>query len=320
MTETTRKIILDVDPGIEEVLPMCMALYEPRFNVLGITACGGHVSSQRALHTIQQIIGAIDPPRLPRLGVGADLAIRPMPTSERGFWSSSGLENLDVQVADYFTTHPAEKILSDLIRSNPNEITLITLGPLTNVARAFTRDKGLASLVHRMIIVGGTVLEPGNATVSAEYNFYRDPQAARTIFQCPVAKTLVPLDITRKVLLDYDFLKHLPSDHTRLGSFLRKIIPQSFHLHRQYLGIEGMHAPGVVALMALLQPGLFSGKMMAGDIETDGELTRGMTVFDRRRVMRWTPNIDVLTTVDAAEILYSIYTFLDKLREPWTTS
>ncbi|MDO4583001.1 MAG: nucleoside hydrolase [Planctomycetia bacterium] len=314
MAPLKRKVILDIDPGIGDILPLCLALFEPRFHVLGITVCGGHVSPQTALHTIQLILDSLDAGLLPRLGVGHELEPCLFPTA-RNFWSNTGLDHLDLPAADYFAPHCAEKIISDLVRSHPNEITVVALGPLTNIARAFTREKDLATLVHRLIIVGGTVHEPGNATAAAEYNFYRDPASARHIFRCPVAKTLVPLDITQKLLLDYGILNHIPSKHTKVGEFLQNILPQAFYLHRQYLGMEGIHVPGIVALMALLYPELFESRMLAGDVETEGEITRGMTVFDRRNLAQWNQNIDVLMDVNVPETLEKIEITLEFLQQ-----
>ncbi|MDO4569373.1 MAG: nucleoside hydrolase [Planctomycetia bacterium] len=307
-----RKIILDVDPGIADILALYFALYNAEIDLLGLTVCGGHSAPQAALRTVQAIIESLDPPRLPRLGVGSELSPTPQPT-HRNFWNAQGMSALHMPTADYFSVHPAEKIISDIIRSHPNEVTIVALGPLTNIARAFAREKDLCTLTHRLIIVGGSILEPGNATPVAEFNFYRDAHAARQIFRCRAAKTLIPLDVTNKILIDYDVVKILPPEGTRLGDFLRDVIPHSLYLHRQYLGIEGMLVPGVVGLLSLLRPEMFLSKMLPGDVETDGELTRGMSVFDRRILPKWNANIDVATDIFASNIREEILKFLKSL-------
>lgn len=293
-----RKIILDIDPGIDDVLSLCLALFDPRLEVLGVTTCGGSIPAQAALRMVQAVIEYLDPPRLPRLGMGTELH-ETGGLEKRSFWNTFILDELNFRVAELFSTHSAEKIIADLIRTYPHQVTILACGPLTNIARAFAKESDLCTLTHRLVIVGGAITEPGNVTPVAEFNFYQDPHAARQVFRCRAAKTLVPLDVTNRIVLDYDVLDALPPASTRVGDFLRKVIPQSLYSYRQYFGLEGMYVQDAVGVLTLTNPGLFQCKMMAGDVECSGELTRGMTVFDRRHTATWTQKLDVVTDVDA---------------------
>lgn len=287
-----KKVILDVDPGIDDAMALCMALFDPRLEILAVTAVGGNVSPQVASRNVQTVVEQVDPPRWPRLGV-ASSAEHGLPVDGRHLHGIDGLGGVHLQVAELRTRHPAEKIICDEVRANPEEVTIVALGPLTNIARAFQRDPELPSLVGRLVLSGGTVAGPGNVTPAAEFNFYCDPQSARSVIRSRCTKTLVPLDITNRIVMSYDLLNQLPPETSKVGSLLRQILPPAFCAYRQQFGLEGIHAHDSIALMAVLNPGLFSTREMAGDVETQGDLTMGATVFDRRRVPAWRHNIEV---------------------------
>lgn len=297
-----RKVILDVDPGIDDAMALCMALFDPRLEVLAVTAVGGNVSPQVASRNVQVVIEQVDPPRWPRLGV-ASHAEHGLPVDGRHLHGIDGLGGVHLDVAELRTRHPSEKIICDEVRANPEEVTIVALGPLTNIARAFQRDPELPSLVGRLILCGGTVSGPGNVTPAAEFNFYCDPQSARSVVRSRCTKTLVPLDITNRIVMSYDLLNQLPPETTKVGRLLRQILPPAFRAYRQQFGLEGIHAHDSVALMAVLNPGLFTTQEMAGDVETRGDLTMGATVFDRRRVPAWRHNMEVVTDMQKDAVI-----------------
>jgi len=137
---------------------------------------------------------------------------------------------------------------------------------------------------------------------------YADPEAARAVLLSPATKTLVPLDVSRRVVLTFEHLNRFPAaDRSRVGDFLHRLIPYAFRAHHQYLGVEGFPLHEVVALASITRPSLFRSEMMALNIETEGELTRGMTVFDRRRIPQWQRNIEVITDVDVQGVLDYVF-------------
>jgi len=300
-----RKVILDVDPGLDDAMALCMALFDPRLEVVAVTATGGNVSPFQATRNVQAIIEQLDPPRWPRVGA-ASPPDHPSPVDGRHLHGIDGLGGADFQVAELRTPHPSEKIICDAVRVAPEAVTIVALGPLTNIARAFQRDPQLPSLVGQLVMMGGAVSGPGNITPAAEFNIYCDPQAARSVFRAPVTKTLIPLDVTNQIVLTYDLFNRLPDESTRVGGFLRKILPPAFRAYRQQFGLEGIRVHDSVALTAALLPTLFTTEEMAGDVEVAGELTVGATVFDRRRVPAWRPNMDVAVDMDAEGVIRHI--------------
>lgn len=300
-----KKVILDVDPGIDDAMAMAMALFDPGLEVVAVTAVGGNVPPQQATRNVQAIIEQLDPPRLPRVGA-ASAPDHGLPVDSRHLYGVDGLGDVGLQVAELRTQHPSEKIICDEVRAAPEAVTIVALGPLTNIARAFQRDPQLPYMVGRIVMMGGTVAGPGNITPAAEFNVYCDPESARTVFRSPSTKTLIPLDVTNRVVLTFDFLNQLPDETTRVGRLLRRIIPPAFRAFRQESGIEGIHAHDSVALLAVTHPELFVTQEMAGDVETKGDLTLGATVFDRRRIPAWRYNMEVAVDLDVARLTEQI--------------
>jgi len=296
-----RKIILDADPGIDDALALTIALFDPRVEVVAVTAVGGSVSSEQAVRNVQTIIEALDPPRWPRVGAPT-VPDRPLPADNSHIYGADGLGNNDFAVSELHHVHPATKVIADELRSAPEEVTIVCLGPLTNVAGAMRRDPALAAQIGQLVIMGGS-LDGGNVTQAAEFNIYCDPGAARDVLRQPTTMTLIPLDVTRQVVMTFGDLDRLPADSSRAGRFLRRILPFSFRTHRQEYGLEGMYLHDTVALVAALHPELFAAERMAADVETQGELTTGATVFDRRPVPQWRHNVYVATKVDAAGVM-----------------
>jgi inosine-uridine nucleoside N-ribohydrolase len=293
-----RKVILDVDPGIDDALAVALALFDPELEVVAVTATGGNVSPQQATVNVQTIVEQLDPPRLPRLGAAP--LDHPLTEDRRQLHGADGLGGASFLCAELHNAHPAEKVLCDEVRAAPEQITIIATGPLTNIARAKQRDPAFVNSVGRLIVVGGTVTGPGNVTAAAEFNIYCDPPSARAVLRSRMTKTIVPLEVTTQLVLTFDWLDQLPPESTRVGKFLRKIFPYAFRAHRQALGLEGIFAEAVMGLAAVAHPELFETREMEVDVETQGDVTAGATVFDRRQGVAWRANAEVAVGVDLA--------------------
>lgn len=298
----TKKILLDVDPGIDDAVALSMALFDPQLEVVAVTAVGGNVPPDQATRNVQALIEQLDPPRWPRIGRAAEPDMG-LPTRDVQLHGSDGLGNANFQVSELQHRHPAEKVIHEEVRAAPGEVTIVALGPLTNIARAFARDPALPELVGQIVMMGGTLDGVGNITPAADFNIYCDPEAARAVFQSRAAtKTLIPIDLTRQVTFGYDLLDRLPPNSTRVGRLLTKILPHLYRAYRQELGYESICLNDAVALVSALHPELFALELAAADVELSGELTRGATIFDRRRQRQWRTNLAVATKVDTAAV------------------
>jgi inosine-uridine nucleoside N-ribohydrolase len=306
-----RKVILDVDPGIDDAMALCLALSHPELEVVAVTAVGGNVSPTQATRNVQAIIERLDPPRWPRLGAASEPDNR-LAVDRRGLYGADGLGGTGFVVAERQHLLPSEKVICDQVRDAPHSVTIVALGPLTNIARAFIRDPDLPTLVNRIVIMGGTVSGPGNITPAAEFNMFCDPIAAQVVFRSPSTKTLIPLDVTNRIELSYDLFNKLPGESTKVGQLLRQLLPAAFRGYRQQFGLEGIHVHDTVTLLAVLYPDLFTMKSMAGDVETQGELTVGATIFDRRRVPAWRHNMEVALDMQKDAVVEAILRALNR--------
>lgn len=296
-----RKVIIDCDPGIDDAVALTLALFDPRLEVVAVSAVAGNVPAERATLNVQAIIERLDPPRYPRLG--AATAAEDIPYIDcRHLHGPDGLGGIGLAVSQLARQHPAEKLISDEIRAAAGEVTVICLGPLTNIARALQREPDLVNHIGRLIIRGGSVKGVGNATPCAEFNIYADPVSARAVFRSPTTKTLIPLDVTDQVVWTLDLLEKLPPEQTRAGKLLRSTIPYLFRTHRQHLGLESIRLPDTVAIVAALHPELFKTEELVADVETAGEITTGATIFDRRPNCPHHAGIEVALEIDAAAV------------------
>lgn len=295
-----RKIILDVDPGIDDAVALCLALEDPSLEVLAVTATGGAVSPEQSTINVQAIVEQLDPSRWPRLGSAPSEQI--LRADGRHLFGADGLCGAHFAVAKRHHQHSSVKVICDEVRAAPGDVTIVATGPLTNIALALQQQPDLATLIGHLIMIGGTIGGPGNVTAAAEFNIYCDADAARTVFHSQVTKTLIPIDLTSRVMLSFDLLEKLPDGDSRRGELLRQILPGAFRAYRQQLGVEGIHLHDAVAVVAALEPELFTTEQMYGDVETEGSLTYGATVFDRRRHPESRPNMDVAIDMDTAAV------------------
>ena len=292
-----RKILLDVDPGIADAVALCLALADPRLEVVAVTATGGIVSPDQATRNVQALVEQLDPVRWPRLGAAdPDQMLR---TDGHELCGRDGFCGADMRVAELHHQHPSVKVIADEIRAAPGDLTIIAGGPLTNLAAVLQFDPDLAMQIRHLIIVGGTYQGPGDVTAAAEFNIFCDAQAAQFVFQMPLTKSLLPLDVSQSTVLDFDYLHRLPDESSRTGRVLQSIMPAAYRAYRQKLGVEGIFLPEAIAVVATLHPELITTVRSSCEIEVTGQLTYGAAVFDRRGNSPTQPNVDVVVDIDS---------------------
>ena len=294
-----RRIILDCDPGIDDSVALSMALFHRSLDIVAITAVEGNVPAEMATRNVQTVIEQLDPPRLPRFGA-ATPNDNPDYRDACFIHGRDGLGEAGFVTADHHQRHLSEKIICDEVRAAPGEISIVCLGPLTNVARAMQREPQFIENVAEIIMMGGSFNGIGNITQTAEFNIYCDPESAREVFQAPVKKILIPLDITSQVQFALNFIDMLPDETNSVGAFLRQVVPYLFRSYHQQLGLESVQIHDAIALLQLLEPELFELEAWAVDVEVKGELTRGMTVFEKRRSRNPAHNLEVARVVDVS--------------------
>ena len=307
-----KKIILDVDPGVVDAMVLCLAAFDPTVEIVALTSVGGNVPADVAAKNLQALVEFLDPPRLPRLGTGSP-PDDPIPFDYQHIHGTDGLGGgSPLPVVERRSPHPAEKILCDAIRNDPENIIIICLGPLTNIARAVARDPELPNMIRHIYIAGGALGGQGNATPCAEFNIYADVEAAETVFRLPCTKTLVPLDVTNSFLLTLQHLELFPGGETKLGKLLHEMIPPALWSYHRCYGVAGLPIHDLVTYMVAVHPAWATTNELPVQIETMGDLTRGMTVADQRPVPEFSPNIEVVTKIKVKSMMQEILQGLER--------
>ena len=296
----TRKIIIDTDPGQDDAVAILLALASPELEVVGITAVAGNVPlalTQKNARIVCDLAGRTDMP----VFAGCDAPIeRPLVTAEH-VHGKTGLDGPELWEPEtpLQAQHGVDFIIETLRREPAGSVTLTPLGPLTNIATAFTKAPDIIEKVAEIVLMGGAYFEVGNSTPAAEFNIYVDPEAADIVFRSGVKITQMPLDVTHKALVTPPRLAAFAALGNRTGTFTAEMLDFFERFDVEKYGSEGgpLHDPTTIAW--LLKPELFSGRFINVEIETGSELTRGMSVADWWGVTDRAPNVTFIGDVDA---------------------
>src|SRR5215471_874535 len=224
-----RPVAIDTDPGIDDALALMLAMRSPELRVELITTVAGNVSVQMATANVRRMLAVLGPPVWPVVAQGAARPLRRPLHTARTFHGGDGLGGVTaLRHADgspYYPTpeqpiarRQAVQHLLQLVQHYGPDLTVIALGPLTNVARAVQLSPATMRQLGSLVIMGGAIGVPGNASPVAEFNIFVDPHAADVVFRAGLPITLVPLDVTTQVRLTRAFLRHAHQDSdTGLG-------------------------------------------------------------------------------------------------------
>lgn len=294
-----RKVVLIADPGIDTAFAIALALHDPSLDVLGLIPTAGNIPYQQANSNIQILIDQLDPARWPKTASA-------LPTvydiDGMELHGPNGLGGVAFPSSSRHQLLPADKAIVELVRQHPSEVTIVVLGPATTLAHALLRDPELPGLIQHVVFVGGAYRDPGNAGPLAEFHVYLDPEAARLVIRAGMSLTLIPLDVTRQLILSPSELLNLPNPESKTCQFLRKIVPFGIRASTNLYGIEGLHLKDVLGIAAVALTGSVSTEPKAVDVETRGELTRGMTVIDDRRLPTVVQNAQLAVGAAIGEI------------------
>jgi len=295
-----RPVIIDTDPGIDDAIALLLALRCPELDLRGVTAVAGNVSVERAAANAARVLalGGIPSGGLPLYaGMRGPLA-RVARVDDEAIHGRDGLGEAGITPVEWpLPTRHAVDWMEEQVRRAPGELTIIAIGPCTNVASLLQR-LGNPALVAEIIIMGGSATLPGNSTPTAEFNFWADPEAARVVLQSGAKVRLVGLNVTRKALLyaaDADRLDGGGAECRAVAAMSRHYIEK--YSKRQSVQACAMHDPLAVAVAAV--PDLVRWEPYHVDVECTGELTRGMCVVDLNKKLGRKTNALVAMDVDA---------------------
>lgn len=312
-----KKIILDTDPGTDDAMALMLALNSPELDVRAVTVVPGNVVAAQGLDNALRMVSLAKRCDIPVAAGAQHPLFQKLITAE--FWhGQNGLANVELppskcKVDGRF----GPDLIIQLVHASPHEITLVPVGPLTNIALAVEKEPSIVPLVKEVVLMGGGITG-GNVNASAEANIYNDPEAAQIVFQAGWPVTMVGLDVANKTLLTQKYLDQLSTTHGPINDFIYGIAKYLVELSAKF-GQPGTAMYDPLAVGVAIDSTLVEAPEMHVDVETRGEFTRGETVANRQGyvernvlhgdhyviegVNQVKPNAKVCVNVDAARFL-----------------
>lgn len=295
-----KRIIIDTDPGQDDAVAILLALASPEIEVLGLTCVAGNVPLARTTRNARVVCELAGRPDLP-VFAGCDRPMRRVLVTAEHVHGKTGLDGADLPdpVMPLQPGHAVDFLIETLRAEPPGTVTLVPIGPLTNIGTALERAPDIASRIKRIVLMGGAYFEVGNITPAAEFNIHVDPEAAALVFGSGIPLVVVPLDVTHKALTTPPRIAAFRALGTPVGDAVAGWTDFFERFDMAKYGSDGapLHDPCTIAW--ILRPDLFSGREINVEIETEGQFTTGMTVADWWRVSGRAPNALFLRDVDA---------------------
>lgn len=328
MTKSSpRKVIFDTDPGVDDAMALYFAFAHPGIEVVGITTTFGNVTvEQAALNALY--LSEIAGRNIPITRGVATPWCKPSESPPSHIHGADGLGNLAqrAQVKQTLDPRSSAQFIVDMARQQPGELTLVAVGPLGNLSLALKLEPNLPKLLREVILMGGTILEPGNVSPVAEANIWNDPHAADPVFTAGWKLTMVGLDVTHRVILPVSLFTKIDLHHQHLAT---ETLHQAVAFYADFYSglyphvaeIHGCFGHDVLAFIYLVSPEFFSTEQGRIRVATEG-LAQGQTIMNRKAFVNYPqagweqdkPQTQVCMSVDAAACLTLVE---QTLMSPW---
>ena len=293
----TTPILIDCDPGHDDAIALLLALASPEVDLLGITTVAGNQTLEKTTANALKILEFVGRTEVP-VAAGAPRPLVREPYVAAYVHGETGMDGPDLPAP---TTAPASEhavdFLAAKLTASPAPVTLIPVGPLTNVGLLLARYPEAAGRIDRIVLMGGAIAE-GNVTPAAEFNIWADPEAASRVFTSGIDVTMIGLDVTHKALFR-------PADSERLAATGRvgKLVSELFAFYQQFhsaqYGWDGSPVHDAVAVAHVIRPGLVTTADRGVVVDCGGELSRGRTYVDLWGRAGWEPNAHVAVDIQA---------------------
>jgi purine nucleosidase len=296
-----RRIIIDTDPGLDDAVAMLLALAAAdELEVIGVVAVAGNLRLSQTERNARRVCELAGRPEVPIYAGCARPMLRPLATAERVHAETSrdGLL-LPEPTMPLQAQHGVDFLIETLRSAEAGTITICALGPLTNIALTLAKEPKIAGKVRELVVMGGACFELGNVTPAAEFNIHVDPHAAAIVVDSGIPITMVPLDVTHRLITTEPRLAALRALPNRCGAAVAALLASFEKNRRAKFGAraKALHDPAVVGY--LLRPELYDGREVNLAVETQSPLTMGMTVVDWWGVTGRKANVRFMNTVDA---------------------
>lgn len=297
------RIILDTDPGIDDALALFLALASSDVQLEAITTVSGNVSVDLTTRNALALLELAGRPDIP-VAKGCNHPLLRQPVYAAYVHGGNGLGGVELPEPDRQPVgQHAIDLIIEKIMATPQEITLVAIGPLTNIALALRREPRIAQYVREVVIMGGALRVPGNVTPAAEFNVYADPQAASIVLRGGWPIRLVSLDVTTKTLLLRDQVNLLAANGSPVTRLIAQMIDYHLDAFGQPRGISGFQMHDPLCLAAAISSTFITWKPASVDVELNGTLTSGETVAYFEQLEDIDPE---LNQIGSANVLASV--------------
>ncbi len=308
---STKPVILDVDPGHDDAVALMMACGSPDLDLLAVTTVAGNVPLEKTTRNALRVLSLVGHTHVPVAAGAAAPLCRTLHTAE-DIHGESGLEGTEIPEAGFASDkRGAVDLIADTLRASPQPVTLVPVGPLTNVARLLCEHPDLKGKIAHVSLMGGSI-GLGNTTPAAEFNIFVDPEAAREVFCSGLPVTMTGLDVTHQAGAG-------PAERERLRAVggLGAVVAELLDFFAAtYEGVFGFDVPPLhdpVAVATVLNSSLLETRPMRVDVECESDLTRGETVCDFYGVTGKPPNAEVGVELDRDAFFEHLYDALGRL-------
>ncbi|NOH04732.1 MAG: nucleoside hydrolase [Chloroflexi bacterium] len=298
------RIIIDTDPGVDDALTFLLALASPEIQLEALTTVQGNVTLEKATRNALSVLELANASHIPvAQGCSHPLVKSPHNSGEviHG-WSGMGQSNLPEPKSKIVDSHAIDYLIERFL-AEPNEISLFTIGPLTNVALAIRKEPRIVSAIRELVIMGGAIRSGGNITPLAEFNIHEDPHAAYVVFHSGIPITLIPLDATYKCLLTSADVARLNKINSPIARFVRDATADYMAFYKQYEGFDGCALHDPLTLAAIIAPELLTLAEHYVSVDISGGVSTGKTFADFMKVWKKPPNMRVALDVKGREFV-----------------
>lgn len=299
MVPVTIPLIIDTDPGVDDAFALALAAASPEVELLGVTTVFGNVSLADTTHNALRLRALLEREDVPVAAGAARPLVHPHPhlSSAHGSDGLSGRARTLPEPTRDVDPRDAVTLLRELLEAADRPVTVVPIGPLTNIALLLAAHPRLKEKIGRLVVMGGGV-DGGNVTAAAEFNLWSDPEAARRVLvEEDVPTTVVPMDLTHRCAVTAEWLAELGRTGAR-ASALVGLTADYLSTYRRFLGFDGIVVHDAVAVAEAIRPGILTGTSYAVDVDCAFGPGRGALVVDRRLESRRPENLTIATDTD----------------------
>jgi purine nucleosidase len=310
-----KKIIIDTDPGIDDSLAILLALASPELSLEGVIVVHGNCSLEQATRNALSVLELAHASHIP-VARGCELPLvqpsllAPETHGDAGIGYAKLPEPLSKPIGQHGSDFLIEQIMS-----NPGEITLVAIGPLTNIALAIRQEPRIVSALKEIIIMGGAIRHEGNTTALGEFNTYVDPHAAHIVFHAGIPTTLVPLDVTYQCILTAQDVERLQKLNAPISQFVKDTTKFYMEFHDEYQGVEGCVINDPLALALTFAPQLCDYQELPVDVDISSGVSLGKTFADFYNYTKKPVNMKVALGVRPRDFIELFLERMEKLAQ-----